>query len=199
MKYIFLSFFVIFLSSCAPAWTESTYTQPFMTVIEENAHEITDTKEFSECVAPTVNMCITQVANELARKENSTQFCEKLQNGEEIQSCKYGVIVAALASENTLSKCDVLDAKYKMECKISSVSMLAKAENDTEVCNQIADFSGNTDGTKLEKNRVDQCKFSIIMENEDLTAKDCEVLEEGSQRQTCLTMIQARKSANNNK
>jgi hypothetical protein len=194
MKHFILPFFVIFLCSCAPAGTENSYTQPFMTVIEENAQEITQTKEFGDCVTPTVNMCITQVANELARKENSVWLCDKLQNGEEIQSCKYGVIIAGLATNNDINQCDTLDAKYKMECQISSVSLLATAEGDSEICNQISDFWKDVQGNTLEKNRVDQCKFSIIMGKTDLKLWDCDGLLDKSQKETCISMVKNRKS-----
>lgn len=110
-----------------------------MSTIERADPEITKTKEFGECVEPTVKMCITQVANEMARKKNSLAFCEKLEDDETINSCKYGVVIAQLGMENSMKSCDVLGDTYKKECRISSILLSAQAAGDPEVCDQISE------------------------------------------------------------
>lgn len=195
MKYFAFVFFILALSACTgtsenTGWDVSG--QPFIAAIENAAPEITSTKEFGDCVEPTVKMCITQTANELARKGNSLSICEKLQNEEEVNSCKYGVIVMGLATENTLSNCDELSEKYKQECKITSITFSAGTAADIEICNQIEEeFS--EDEWEISKARIDQCKFPIIMGKQDLVLWDCDELLGKAQKDTCISITKNRK------
>lgn len=95
MKYLFSLSCIFLLSACSSPSDESWVppNQPYRTSIDAAAWEITQTKEFSDCLEPTVRMCITQVANELARKEHSLSFCENLAQADDINSCKYGGIL----------------------------------------------------------------------------------------------------------
>lgn len=170
-----------------------------MATLDDAATDITQTKEFSDCLDPAVRMCISQAANEIARKENSLTVCEKLQNDEEVNSCKYGVIIAELSTENTMSRCDVLNKKYKTECRIASIQLLATTESDPAQCNQIADETFQTSEEETWKNRVDQCKFTIIMQKEDLKIDDCDELGDSTLKQTCTTTLKSRQASSNTK
>lgn len=197
MKYLFFVASIFALSACT--WdtntTENIVERPYLSTIENAAPEITGTKEFDNCIGPTIKMCISQSANEIARNENSTEICGKLETEEEINSCKYGVIISNLSNDNRMSSCDVLDEKYKKECRIASITLSATNEDALDTCNQIAEEFPETD-SENRGIRVDQCKYPIIMKKPELKVKDCDTLSTKTQKDSCISMA---KSKNNQK
>lgn len=163
--------------------------QSFITTIERAAPEITQTKEFGDCVEPTVKMCISQTANEMARKQNSISFCEKLEDEDAIYSCKYGVIISKFATDNQINSCDALNEEYRTECRIASITLSATLEDAPKDCEQIRNELSEINKGNAEK-RVDQCKFSIIMKRTTLKNSDCSELSWKSEREACVSMVE---------
>ncbi len=192
MKYLFIGVSIFILSACTWASDEgSEIDQSYLNPIENASPEIIGTKEFADCVGPTIKMCISQSANDIARKQGSTELCWKLDNSEEINSCKYGVIVSNLSNNNRMSTCDVLDEKYKKECRIASINLSASSEENLDTCDQIAEEFSESESENSGL-RVDQCKFPIIMKRPELKTKDCDELFTKAQKDTCVSLVKSK-------
>lgn len=174
-------------------WETGSYEHSFIQTIESTDKEIVETKKFDDCVSPTVKMCITQVANEIAREAGSFELCDKLSTSEEVNSCKYGVVITQLASNNSLELCESLSENYKRECRIASMTLSATIDDDSSICSPILEEFSESELENAQM-RVDQCKFPIIMKKKDLTQQDCDGLVAQAQKATCIAQLKNQNS-----
>jgi len=89
MRIIFLLLLSsVFLVSCGrspseklPEPTENqTKDASFVQTLDKASSKIKNTPEFEACMKPSVNMCINQIGNQLARAKNSPEFCDEIED-----------------------------------------------------------------------------------------------------------------------
>lgn len=197
MKYISILLAALLLASCSMSPTEttlmSTSSGSFVEVINATSPKIIQTKEFESCMAPTVNMCIKQVANDIARTDGSVSFCDELKDEKSRESCKFGVIIRQLDESNDINLCDTLSEELKHECRIVILTKEATESWDIEKCDLLQQEFPTQSGAKVETNeRVDLCRMALIMQNSDAVVWDCDVLDNSGQKNTCISMIRNR-------
>ncbi len=142
---------------------------------------------------PSVNMCISQVGNQLARTQKSTVFCDEMVEGEARDGCKYGVIMSQTSDTKDIKQCDSLNPTYKKECRISILLDLAIKSNDIKQCDLIdSESSTLSGGTNLPAGRGDQCRTDFIMRKPDSQITDCEVLKNGLSKDMCKAILKNR-------
>lgn len=126
MKILFsLTFLSLFLGACTlgkdvpvnpPTNTPAPQQQntvSYTQTLQKASSKIKDTKEFEDCMQPSVNMCITKVGNDLARAKKSPEFCSEMPDQNNKDACVYGVIVSQISPSSELSVCDGLSDVYK--------------------------------------------------------------------------------------
>ncbi len=196
LKYSFLFIIPLFIfTACTsekevlPANSSSGYTQD----LEKASPKIKTTKEFESCIKPSINMCLTQVANQLARDQKSVAFCDELSDVSSREACKYGVISMQATDMKTIQLCDSLSDTYKKECRIGILQSEALNSSNAEKCNAIqweySSLSWSTDNQWSD--RVDQCKINIIMKKKPLSEKDCDVLKSIPIKGMCQSLVKS--------
>jgi hypothetical protein len=140
--------------------------------------KIKDTKEFEECMQPSVNMCINQVGNQLARAQKSTTFCMEMSDVSAQDACKFGVIMASVADNKDPKLCDSLPESYKKNCLMSIVLQDAMTSGDLTKCDGLSSLVETT-GPSIDigTDRVEQCKSNIIIQKQDAKVADCDKLK----------------------
>jgi hypothetical protein len=194
MKHLFLVLTpLLFITSCTTKNTESVSVSGavmpnYVTTLTEASSKIKDTKQFEDCMSPSVSMCVNQVANTIAREQNSTEICKEIPEKEAQDACAFGVVMAQAAEKKDIGMCDALDGIFKRDCRISMITQEASRSRDIKKCDAISTEigAGTIDG------RADQCRISLIMQDVTLTEKACDSLENQDQRSVCGTMVKNR-------
>lgn len=157
--------------------------------LSKASSKIKNTKEFEACMTPSVNMCLNTIGNQLAREKKSAAFCDEITSMEGKDACKYGVVSLEAIEKKDSNLCNTLSDPYKKECRISIMRIQAVESGDATKCEAInseISLSGTTD---LDKNRVDQCKFDMIMKKTPNDPKMCGILKENTIKNMCESMM----------
>jgi hypothetical protein len=135
-------------------------------------------------------MCIGQVGNQLAREQNSTEFCDEITDKQGQDACKYGVVMSQVSANQDIKLCDKLDGTYKKECRIGLLMMAAIDTKDITKCDAIKNetMSGSEDQAWA-IDRSEQCRSDIIMRNENSKVEDCEVLKSWRTKDMCKAVL----------
>ena len=200
--------FLIVLSLCFTLASCSTKTPPvslsegssmstqwvsYVQALEKTSSKIKNTKEFEECMQPSVNMCVSQVGNQLARTQKSTIFCDEMAEGEGRDGCKYGVIMLQVSEMKDIAQCDSLSARYKKECRISILLQTAVSSNDIKKCDLIDSESSSESGSiERSGDRAEQCRADLIMRKQDAKIIDCDILKNGTSKDMCKAIVKNR-------
>ncbi len=162
-------------------------------VLEKTSSKIKNTKEFEQCMQPSVNMCVSQVGNQLARSEKSVAFCDEMTEGEGRDGCKYGVIMLQVSQTKDIKQCDQLNATYKKECRINIFLEAAVSSNDIKQCDLIdSEESTSSWSTTRVGDRTEQCRADLIMRKQGAQAEDCDILKNGTSKDMCKAIVKNR-------
>lgn len=189
----------LFLASCSNSNkselenSSARNTPSFTQDLAQASSKIKNTPEFEACMRPSVNMCIGQVGNQLARAQNSTEFCDEITDKQGQDACKYGVIMWQVSTTQDIALCDKLDATYKKECRIGLLLTEAIKTKDVTKCDAIKKETLSWSGEQVWPiDRSEQCRSDIIMRNENAKAEDCEVLKDGRSKDMCKAVLSNR-------
>lgn len=195
---ILVSSFV--LTSCMGQKEEAMVPTPerpaYVTKLDNASSKIKDTKEFGACMEPSVNMCMNQVANDLARKAKSTAFCDELADVANRDACKYGVIITDATEKKDPKLCESLSDPYKKECTLTLVRMEAIDSGDIKKCDALAATGSGANPT--DASRVDQCRLDTIMRGTSLDSSLCDTITDNGIQNMCVSFMKARKNEKNN-
>ena len=185
---------VVLLSSCMSREKEmdrTPVTSPkYVQELSRASSKIKDTQEFEACMQPSVNMCVNQVGNQLARTNKSVAFCDELSTPEGKDACKYGVVSLEAVDKKDIKLCDTLTDSYKKECRIMITRMSAVDSGDIKKCDAIASEMGASGSVSaIEKSRVDQCRFDTIVRKNPTDAKVCDAIDDENIAKMCTSMI----------
>jgi hypothetical protein len=188
---------LIVISSCTRGSDERvTTSEPrYIQDLSHASAKIKDTKEFENCITPTVNMCINQVANDLARREKTTSFCDELSEGSSRDACRYGVVLTEAIDKNDLTLCGTLPHNYKNDCSITLNRLDAINSGDIKKCDRL-ELSGST---LPERVRVDQCRLDVIMKLWSKDGRLCEMIDDEVTRNMCTSLVRWPKWTDENK
>lgn len=192
---LFLIASLLFLSSCT--WWEGdmqrvvTSSSGYVEELATASPKIKETKEFESCIKPSINMCLSQVANQLAREQKSITFCDELSDVSSQEACKYGVINIQAMEARDIQICNSLSENYKRECRISILQAKASDVENIGKCDAIKweyILTGSGVQDTRWSDRVDQCKLNILIKNNSLKEKECEVLKGISTKEMCQSL-----------
>ena len=186
------------ISSSSTSATLATTTLPvgvsYSETLDKTSSKIKNTKEFEECMRPSVNMCVSQVGNQLARAQKSTVFCDEMEVGQSRDACKYGVVMTQVAETQDAKLCESLESTYKRECQRSIILTQAMTSGDPAKCDLLesdAPASSGAISTPL-ADRTQQCKADVIMRKPDAKASDCDILKDGPAKSMCQSLLKNR-------
>lgn len=203
MKNILLCLFCIsVLASCtigsddkAPAVTDTptvTAEPQYKADLQTASSKIKDTPEFAECMAPSVNMCISSVGMQLAQKAKSTEFCTELSTPEQQEGCRFAVIMADASEKNDATVCNTLSGNYIGQCTEAIYRTQAVAAKDISLCNKLeikTSGSGAWENAMM-SGKKDECILSVLMSSPETKSEDCEKIQEKSFQDMCKSSIQ---------
>ncbi len=197
LKYSFLFITSLFILTACTSEKEvpqkNSSSSGYIQDLEKASSKIKTTKEFESCIKPSINMCLTQVANQLARDQKSVAFCDELSDLSGRDACKYGVIGTQAIDMKTIKLCDSLNDVYKRECRVSIIQSVALSSSDTKECETLeweySALSWSSDNQWSD--RVDQCKINIIMKKLPLSEKDCDILKSISIKGMCQSLVKS--------
>ncbi len=202
MRIFFLIFSLSFvLVSCgsktSPVQTQdvsmNTQGVSYNETLEQTSSKIKNTQEFEDCMRPSVNMCVNQVWNQLARAQKSTVFCDEMASWEWRDGCKFGVIMSQVSASKDIKQCDILSDTYKKECRISTLLEAAVSANDVKKCDLIeSEMSSKSGGNDWQGDRAEQCRADLIMRKQDAKFTDCDILKNGTTKDMCKAIVQNR-------
>lgn len=142
---------------------------------------------------PSVNMCISQVGNQLARTQKSVAFCDEMPEASSKDACKYGVIISQVTEMKNIDLCNSLSETYKRECRIGYFMSEAITLENTEKCNAISNETLSQSGVvDTQIDRAEQCRSNVIMRKTDAKITDCDVLKEGQSKDMCIAIMKNR-------
>lgn len=182
---------VLFLSACG-RWDSDHTGAPepkYVQDLSQASEKIKQTKEFESCLEPSVNMCINQVANQLARSAKSVDFCNELKDGGAKDACTYGVISMLASEKNDISLCNPLASQYKKECRIMIMRSEARASGKIESCDKLTSELSVSSETNFDMSRVDQCRLEVILAKDKKDKDLCETIKTKSLQDMCVNMI----------
>lgn len=192
---ISLSFILI---SCSTKTSSSTQVEKWTVdgsygeVLENTSTKIKNTAEFEECMRPSVNMCVNQVGNQLARSQKSTDFCDEMMQWSARDGCKFGVIMSQVAESKDIKQCDGLNDMYKKECRVSILLAQAVSANDIKKCDLIESEVAQSGTTDASNSRADQCRADLIMRKQWAKVSDCDILKNGVSKDMCKAIVENR-------
>lgn len=188
------------LTSCFYEKEEAQVDMPkpaYVTKLDGASSKIKDTKEFGACMEPSVNMCMNQVANEMARKAKSTTFCDELSDTANRDACKYGVIITDATEKKDAKLCATLADPYKNECMYTIMRIDAVESGDVKKCDALIEttLSGSA---PTQSSRADQCRLDTIMRSNSSDAKLCDTITDGSIQNMCTSLMKMKQDQKNN-
>jgi hypothetical protein len=198
---ILLVFLLPLLASCT--FSSKTSSTPsgnapqggvsYAEAIENTSGKIKNTPEFEECMRPSVNMCVNQVGNQLARAQKSVAFCDEMSEAGSKDACKYGVIMSQIAETKDINLCNELSDTYKKECRIGLIMSDALASSDVTKCDAIKTETATLSGSESPQNdRTEQCRSNVIMRKPDAKLSDCDALSNGQSKDMCNAIMKNR-------
>jgi len=118
-------------------------------------------KEFYQCINPTITSCIDNEYYTLANENIDVKYCEKLWNKISILECRKNIFLLESLKTKDVSKCDTLFWTWEIiDCKNNIYSILAKSENNIIYCNKIIE----NDDDKFDKERKQRCKNEVYLQ-----------------------------------
>lgn len=149
---------------------------------------------------PSVNMCLNQVGNELARTQKSPAICDELIDQSSKDSCKFGVIMMQATESKDIKTCDSLGTTYKHECRLALLRGQAVDKKSLKSCDDLslefASASGGID-TNMQTMQIDQCKLNVLQSSPEFTAEDCATITDKSMFSMCESIVKNRPQMNN--
>ena len=197
-----LSFVVlssIFLVSCggsqdastpSPTSSVSPISQSYAETLDKTSSKIKNTQEFEECMKPSVNMCVTQVGNQLARSQKSSAFCDEMNQWDQKDACKYGVVMSQISENKDIKQCDTLNEVYAKECRINVSLAEAIESGDIKKCDSISVSTSPDNLWAID--RADQCRSDVLIRNTQTTSSDCDALKSGPSKDMCKAIVNNR-------
>jgi hypothetical protein len=183
-----------------PNPTDTTTTTPtnapagdqksFANVLQEASSKIKDTQEFEDCMRPSVNMCLNQVGNELARKNKSVEFCNEMSEPTMQDACKFGVVMSSVTEWGDIKVCDTLSPTYKESCRSTMIMQSASASGDITKCDALS----TSEDQNL--NKKDQCYMMVISRDPKATAQSCEKITVQQEKTMCEMFMKNRSKDN---
>ena len=143
---------------------------------------------------PSVNMCVSQVGNQLARAQKSTVFCDEMEAGQSRDACKYGVVMTQVAETQDAKLCESLESTYKRECQRSIILTQAMTSGNPSKCDLLESGSLVSSGAISNplSDRTEQCKADVIMRKTDAKPSDCDILKDGPAKSICQSLLKNR-------
>ncbi len=196
-KYVFLILgSLFFLSACTgnkgiiSQWVSSTgYIQD----LENAPIRIKATKEFESCMKPSINMCLHQATNQLARDQKSTSLCNELSDASNRDACKFGVISSQTTDMSTINLCDELNDILKKECRINIFQSEALKSSDIKKCDKIWWEFSSWSNDILSSDRIDQCKMNFIIQKKDPSNyKECDLIKNSTTKDMCRSLVKSK-------
>lgn len=179
-------------SSSPTQWEKTVVKWNYNDVLENTSTKIKNTPEFEECMRPSVNMCVNQVGNQLARSQKSIDFCDEMMQWSGRDGCKFGVIMSQVAESKDIKQCDTLADTYKKECRISILLAQAVSANDLKKCDLIDAETAESGSTDRSNSRADQCRADLIMRKQWAKPADCDILKNGVSKDMCKAIVENR-------
>lgn len=168
--------------------------------LKNASSKIKNTAEFENCMKPSVNMCLNQVGNELARTQKSPAICDELIDQSSKDSCKFGVIMMQATESKDIKTCDSLGTTYKHECRLALLRSQAVDKKSLKSCDDLslefASASGGID-TNMQTMQIDQCKLNVLQSSPEFTAEDCATITDKSMFSMCESIVKNRPQMNN--
>lgn len=163
--------------------------------LKNASSKIKDTAEFENCMKPSVNMCLNQVGNELARTQKSPAICDELMEQSSKDSCKFGVVMMQATESKDVKTCDTLNTLYKHECRLAILRGQAVDKKSLKLCENLnAEFSsasGSVD-TEIQVMQVDQCKMSVLQSGPEFGSQDCSAIIDKNTHSMCESIMKNR-------
>lgn len=176
----------------------SVQTAPAVSYTEDlkNASsKIKDTPEFENCMKPSVNMCLSQVGNQLARDQKSPAICDELMDQSSKDSCKFGVIMIQATESKDIKTCDNLSDTYKHECRLALLRQSAVDKKSIQACDDLksefSSVSGSLDAS-IETMQIDQCKMNVLQSDANLSSSECTSLSDKNMQTMCVDLLKNR-------
>ena len=167
--------------------------------LKNASSKIKNTSEFENCMKPSVNMCLNQVGNELARTQKSPAICDELMDQSSKDSCKFGVVMMQATESKDIKTCDTLNSTYKRECRLAILRNQAVEKKSLKSCDEMsiefASVSGSLD-KNMQTMQIDQCKLNVLQSNSEFSAEDCMAITDKSMLSMCESIIKNRPQIN---
>ncbi|MDD2487139.1 MAG: hypothetical protein PHS92_02125 [Candidatus Gracilibacteria bacterium] len=148
------------------------------------------------CLANSVNMCLSQAVNERARTKNDESVCDDLSDSMAVEFCKQGIIISKVDKTGNIALCDSLK-QNKDNCISQSAMSLAIKKKDLSICDVIKTPKTNS-GSALppmmstKENCINQASFNLAMASQD--DKYCDKISTDSQKKMCKDSIAMQKN-----
>jgi hypothetical protein len=154
-------------------------TPNYADTLDSTSEKIKKSEEFNQCMNMNVNMCINMAGTQIAQKTQSLEFCDELGNNDQIESCKFGILINKSQSDKDIKLCDKLSATYANRCKSEFYKGEAIRMKDVKLCGKIGinSGSGNMD-LDINSRDIDQCIMSVIMSDGSKKAEDCDIIKD---------------------
>ncbi len=163
--------------------------------LKNASSKIKDTAEFENCMKPSVNMCLSQVGNELARTQKSPAICDELMDQSSKDSCKFGVIMIQATESKDIKACDVLSDNYKHECRLALLRQVAVDQKSIKACDALSVEFGNGSGSmdqNIQNMQIDQCKMNVLQSDASLPVSECASLSDKNMQTMCTDLLKTR-------
>lgn len=175
--------------------TSPTPSTSYKDDLAKASSKITATPEFENCMKPSVNMCLNQVGNDMARTQKSEAICDELSDASSKDACKYGVVMIKATEAKDIKLCTGLSENYTRECRMTLIRLEASEKKDIKLCEsletELDTASGQLD-VGMKSMQIDQCKLNVIQSSSESTATDCEGLIDANVQTMCKDMLKNR-------